>query len=611
MPIQRQSESFGYFDDGPRFARDRSSTELPAGLAGLINSSGPRITGGLLNTRQAAWGDSDPDLPPRLREVGIMPGGGLPRSQDDSCDYCGQPGHDWQVHPEAWADVAVWNHEKKQNDFPFGDHVEGEYPADDDHGGEAWPGRSARVAVNVDGMDPESHAYHTELPPGPGPGREWNPDFGYEPSDEDERRSEGVYDDDDSGYNWGPEPTHLHAEDVYHSPTAEPFDTPIHNPRSSPYDNITGSRHPFDRTAGRRFVAFDWKPDPERDEGDDEISNTHTAPLENGHALQVWQWGAQYRDPDSHEFYSPEEINNPKHQQWDCQIYTPTKEDPEYAVYHKGGFASKEEAMSHSQEQYEKMFPVGINTGGHDSGVDYSDLNSYMKHLESMRRRTAACQLCGGPVFHISGEGFVHHDDDDHQGWEIDEDHRAEPDDEDDHNLGLSSLEGWHGRHGQLRTARGGGHEVPWEESEDGWHHPATNISVRPSQDVPGHWQMWSPATTKSRDKPAEAKIHEPNPDPQALMDWHDYQQGGPAPDWHERPRRIWDNMFPPNKLGGALAAPPVPGASAYQPAHRVGLPWRDQVIPGTVIGLDGPHVAVRWDDGQYSSEEPHNIHLL
>lgn len=169
MPIQRQSEAFGIFDDGPRFARDRSSTDLPRGLAGLINTMGPRIQAGLLNTR---------------------------------------------------------------------------------------------TAVNVDGMDPESHAYHTELPWGAGgdwigdedghrtPKRQWNPDFGYEMTDEDERRAEGVAEDDDSGYNWGPDPSdHLHPDDIPHSPTAEPFDTPIYNPRSSYYDDRTGSRHPFDRTA--------------------------------------------------------------------------------------------------------------------------------------------------------------------------------------------------------------------------------------------------------------------------------------------------------------------------------------------------------------------------
>ena len=320
MPIQRQSESFGYFDEGPRYARDHTSTELPAGLAALINTSGPRITGGMLNTR---------------------------------------------------------------------------------------------TAVNVDGMDPESHAYHTELPYGPGPGREWNPDFReYEPSDEDERRSELVGEDDDSGFNWGPEPYDPH---------------------------------------------FDG----------------------------------------------------------------PSEHAPDY-------------------------------------GVEDPSFGEYDKPLNDWEHETESRQAS---------------------------------------------------RHPFDRTAGGGSHVVPWEQNDEGWHNPGTNMSIRPSEDAPDHWQMWAPGATMSRDRPSESRLYEPNPDPQALMDWHDYQQGGPAPSWHETPHRIWDNMFPPGKLG--FAAPPVPGASSYLPGHRVGLDWRDKTIPGTVIGLDGPHVAVRWDDSQHSSEEPHNIHLL
>lgn len=62
------------------------------------------------------------------------------------------------------------------------------------------------VAVDTRGMDPESHAYATEEPPGPGPGRHHTPDTGWEPSEHDERQREAVGEDDDSGYNWGPEP---------------------------------------------------------------------------------------------------------------------------------------------------------------------------------------------------------------------------------------------------------------------------------------------------------------------------------------------------------------------------------------------------------------------
>lgn len=60
-----------------------------------------------------------------------------------------------------------------------------------------------------------------------------------------------------------------------------------------------------------------------------------------------------------------------------------------------------------------------------------------------------------------------------------------------------------------------------------------------------------------------------------------------------------------------AAMAPQAPVAGGYQPGHRVGLPWRDQVVRGTVIGVDGPEAIIRWDDGQYSNEEPRNIQLL
>ncbi|AER50322.1 hypothetical protein FGG36_gp13 [Mycobacterium phage Jeffabunny] len=41
-----------------------------------------------------------------------------------SCDYCGQNGHDWSVHPEARADVRAWEAESHRMEFPFGDYRE-------------------------------------------------------------------------------------------------------------------------------------------------------------------------------------------------------------------------------------------------------------------------------------------------------------------------------------------------------------------------------------------------------------------------------------------------------------------------------------------------------
>jgi len=64
-----------------------------------------------------------------------------------------------------------------------------------------------------------------------------------------------------------------------------------------------------------------------------------------------------------------------------------------------------------------------------------------------------------------------------------------------------------------------------------------------------------------------------------------------------------------------AAAAQPqvVPGwvGHGYAAGHRVGLPWRETVIPGTVTHLDGQTVGIRWDDGQHSTEEPKDLRPL
>lgn len=104
-----------------------------------------------------------------------------------------------------------------------------------------------RHAVDVSGMDPDSHAYHQELPPGPGgewmgdetghpaPQREYNPFSGYEPTSTDEHLRELVGEDDDSGYNWGPEPDHdpgiepgPHPD--FHGDAPHPIGTPTYLP---------------------------------------------------------------------------------------------------------------------------------------------------------------------------------------------------------------------------------------------------------------------------------------------------------------------------------------------------------------------------------------------
>ncbi|ACH62126.1 hypothetical protein MYRNA_125 [Mycobacterium phage Myrna] len=68
---------------------------------------------------------------------------------------------------------------------------------------------------------------------------------------------------------------------------------------------------------------------------------------------------------------------------------------------------------------------------------------------------------------------------------------------------------------------------------------------------------------------------------------------------------------FPVQPAQPQQPAAPVWLGHTFAPSHRVALPWRDQIIQGTVTHLDGTNVGVRWDDGQHSVEEPSAIRPL
>ena len=99
------------------------------------------------------------------------------------------------------------------------------------------------------------HAYHTQDrgPLGPGgewvgdedghraPRREWNPDSGYEPTEQDERRAEELDDlideDEKSGYNWGPTPNPHHIPESQVGRSHEPLpDYDVEDPSFGEYD---------------------------------------------------------------------------------------------------------------------------------------------------------------------------------------------------------------------------------------------------------------------------------------------------------------------------------------------------------------------------------------
>lgn len=626
MPIQRQNEAYGIFDDGPRFARDRSSTDLPSGLAGLVNSMGPRIQAGLLNTRTA------------------------------SCDYCGEEGHDWEIHPEAHRDVADWQREKHLLEFPFGDH------------------REARIAVNVDHMDPDSHAYHQESYGGAydagghwvgdedghyTPRREWNPDFGYEMTDEDERNHELVAEDDDSGYNWGPEPTGI--------------------PEHLVHGSRRGSgRHPFDRAAGRRLLGFQWSQqqydpsvhsDYERKLFDD--VELHKAPLENGHELHAWRytghpddkqgWQWAISDPsraseygkfpgEGHADWSNYNGSPPQISTWLAAGGYGAAADANLARRHQGidfevpqagHINTLEEAQQQAQEHYQRLFPIGTSTGGHDSGLDYSDLNSYMRHLESMRRlakdggctcwegyeRVPGTEPCAsgscrkktsaadidwsrvrpGPMVDVP---LRRQDPEDYFGW-VEDDSDTCP----TCNRSVRYVSGPHCRH----TA-----SLP-DESESTMYH-VSRPSRKPWKKSPiWLWKDLDAAHEHASSAPG-LKVYRVNTDGVDLQPDDEYEDdvayysenGIPKHQFEEMDdldRHFWGSHLMHHTAAAEAPMDPaqmqVPMGGGYQIGHRVGLPWRNQVIPGTVIGLDGSGVVTRWDDGQYSTEEPHNIQLL
>jgi len=492
MPIQRQSEAYGIFDDGPRFARDRSSADLPSGLAALINTSGPRITGGMLNTRQGGFPIDGP---------GDIPG---PR------DHGG-------AGPDGGRSVPDWY-----------------YDDDNDNDG-----------------DPPDKNFVSEDP-------------------------------------WG-----------HHA-----------------------SRRPFDRAAARRLTAFDWKQIPEEHLGDSSAKDQWHAPLENGHALWVYGHGDQPwgsfggtsgyiaaldnlpYDPDFPEDASGE--NN-----W---LYHVRDENSGKLK----NFPTREHAMRAAEEAYQKHFPIGTDTGGHDSGTDYSDLNSYLRHLESSRT-AAPTDWSGvrpGPL--VDGP-MREQDPDDYFGWRPYSGPTCET-----CGRPTKAVSGPHCRHAQLSYEDVMKH-IDEQLAAGEQNNEMTYVHRDPQFQEPSRRDEWEPPpgwlAAGNPHLPGDRVRYRVNGD-RGQISHNDEQDPGVVHvlwDGHNTPQEHWWSAIRPEdhfpRTGAAEMVDPtqmqVPMGGGYQPAHRVGLPWRGQVIPGTVINLEGPNVNVRWDDGQYSTEEPHNIQLL
>jgi hypothetical protein len=223
MEIQRQSDYYGL--DRPEIHHAQlTASEISAMTAG------PQITPGMLNPRTAKHDRT------AYYDEGYDDGGDDGGTTNDYEGYGEEGDPRYRDHPDSWT------HQPTQKDYDEWDAKHPELVQEErrrregsNEGAGGWesvvdnlergpyvqqfdpealqpldPSRIVqsfyRQSVSTEGMDPESHAYHTELPYGPGEGREYNPDFReYEPSDDDERRQEAVGEDDDSGYNWGPD----------------------------------------------------------------------------------------------------------------------------------------------------------------------------------------------------------------------------------------------------------------------------------------------------------------------------------------------------------------------------------------------------------------------
>lgn len=445
MPIQRQSESFGYFDHGPRYERDRASHDLPKGLAALINTSGPRIQAGLMDTRSAGYtmGDSP-----------FSPGWG-PR------DHGGHGPDGGPLHPPSYYD-------------------------DDD-----------------DEYNPDDELFDSE----------YDPDRFIPESDVD------------------------------------PHTAALDPDLRARYAAHIGSRHPFDREAGR---VTDWLRNGETP--DHEVPWEETD--EGWHHPQTGMKIVPSEDTSGHwQLIAPSVGDRGM-----VKLRSPHP-DPQaimdWQTYAMGGPPPE----GHQPKFRDHIFPPSTIPSRQAARLA---MPTYY-HV-APRRSVDSIRQHG--LDYTKGEAVWHHDGTtpgnyfwDHPGYaeqyaeELDERDRQE--------------------YGSMNWKEEDGHTVlPFDH--DG---PA----------LPDPENEWN-------DEMEGRSFYSPDPIPASAFH---------APGKHLESRRV--ALAPQDPA----MAPQMPAGGGFLPAHRVGLPWRDTIIPGTVISLDGDKLGVRWDDGQYTSEHPHEVRLL
>lgn len=611
MPIQRQSEQYSAFDTGTRWARDKESHDLPKGIAGLVNSMGPRVGAGMLNTREGGKHDAEPDGESWVSGPDIynIPHEAWEKSyQDDERDIA-------RMERRKGHRTAGWHYPE------YDPRVDG-YPEED--------------LDRPSAADFAEEDYYRE--------RRDNEDYGYLRH----------LDRNDPSRNIPEDFIRREREARLRTLTAH-----LDSYRGGPAPR--GGRHPFDRAAAARLAAcqecgeelypdegwhhvngfadeYDHDASPEPIDFDRDEYEMHRDPAEAYDELKYRQLRDEYRQ-------GRRTAKDGKCTCWEGYERVPGTEPCADGSCRKKKSAlrrlmaqmSYEDAMKYIDQTLAAGEPEDksdYSTDYYDEGFDDEDfLHPYpgsgdgphpgtlprpgLNHREDDPEYIgpefggAQCDRCGAE----HDEPFQVNDvvmGNDYKGKFCDDCITKQiPIWYPDSNRTTASLKQILAQMSYEDTMKYIDEQLAAGEHDNEQHIPHSGLTPRPP-------------TQRERILQRQQAPYDPEEERRLQEEEDAFNAAGFHPDDNvfsddveDRPPTLRE-LFGYHTAAGEAAVDPaaqqqmvMPAAGGYQPGHRVGLPWRNDVVRGTVIGLDGDMAAVRWDDGQYSSEEPHNIQLL
>lgn len=197
----------------------------------------------------------------------------------------------------------------------------------------------------------------------------------------------------DGSEHWGFDPQKGHSTEPYHihedehgtvhdlpRVVSETLATmprgqmPTGNPATPERDDLDDDFGDIFGKQSMRRVAFDWKPDDAAGGGE-----RYRAALENGHVLAIqdhggkygWNW-ALFTNEESAEHGPIKQLVTGGGSHWEGMP----------GFYSADHIPTREHARTQAEQAYRELYPIGSDTGGgHDSGVDYSDLGKFMGEL--------------------------------------------------------------------------------------------------------------------------------------------------------------------------------------------------------------------------------------